>query len=652
MKHLLNYYREQTLNNGDKVRLEFYREYPDDWLPDPLTREIGDVLAGLRLDIEGGMDDIDTPIVKTSLTFSVVDAPEKQTYWTAPKTGDWEEFYTTSATGWKVVLLGRKSNESSFRALWGGYVTPDSYTETLQHHGVVTITARDNIGYLQAFDFDAEGNAEGMITPYELITQAWEKIASPMELDWRGVADSNEWPQTGGVDANDTYINVAAFEGKTWYDAVNDTLYSLGLVMRYVGKNKVAVCPLRRMPYQGLEYMEDLLAITPRFVAYGTRELVPAVREITEEVKYELEEGATQPLVQDADFTGAAINCPITIKDELGHEIETTVAVHPIANKSEIGWGNIPSNTLFFSPRIYGSHLWGNQTTREQMFLAANSKNRMVWYGKAMQMGSDIKLKIERGVILKRKAHSVYYLTAKASASLIVIIKLTSAGYERFYNGNDWSSNYSELTIDFGQELEYSMPISLQDLKGDGILQVFITGASVGIPENADAKNEDLTTGAYLGIKSMTFSLSDTLSRMSLNKVTTKYSADNNVKISRSPKLGPVYDVVPFPALISNGIYRKEGEVYEPAKEWVWPYDKDTEPMQLAGLVHKQLLMFHSKVNNLLSGTIINADMINPRVVWTWKGKEHLLLSGSYNFLTAQLEGATLREFVRYEDLW
>jgi hypothetical protein len=214
----------------------------------PIAREIGDVLAGLHLDIEGGMDDIDTPIVKTSLTFSVVDAPDKDN--PNIKASYWEEFYTTSATGWKVVLLGKKPNAAQFTPMWTGYVTPDSYTETLQYHGVVTITARDNIGHLQDFDFDAKGDAEGMITPRELLTLAWEKAQIPMTLDYRGAADSNIWPQTGGVRAIDTYINVSAFEGKTWSDAVTETLYSLGLVLRYVGKNTIAVSPLRRMPTQ------------------------------------------------------------------------------------------------------------------------------------------------------------------------------------------------------------------------------------------------------------------------------------------------------------------------------------------------------------------------------------------------------------------
>ena len=646
MKHLLNYYREQTLNNGDKVRLELYREYPDDWPLYPLTREIGDVLAGLHLDIEGGMDDIDAPIVKTSLTFSVVDAPDKDT--NNIKAGNWEEFYTTSATGWKVVLLGKRSDEQEWMTLWSGFVTPDSYTETLQYHGIVTITARDNIGHLQDFDFDAKGNAEGMITPLELLTQAWEKAQIPMMLEYRGAADSNIWPQTGGVDAIYTYINVSLFEGKTWYDAVSETLYSLGLVLRYGGMNTMSVCPLRRMPYQGLEYMEDLRAVTPRFTAYGTRELVPAVREIAEEVSYDVTDGAEQPLVGVEDFTGAEVSCTVNKKNVFGEVTQGTIYVNPVVNTSEDGWGNIPSSTLFFNPSTYKNGLLDKKVAEEQMFLATNTVDRSVWFGKTMLM-EDVVLRIERGGLIK--SDSVGNITDALffdSVSLRVAIKRTIGSVEEFYNGATWGTSYVEIDMAFedGGVIEKTVP--LQDAGGSGLLQVFIIRVDVdwklGYPGG-------FATGAFLGIKSLSFSLPQTRSLMERNKVTTKYDEANNVRMTRDPELGPAYDEVAFPALIKNGIFRKEGGIYAPTTDWVWPYEGG-DAVQLAVLVHQQMLCYHSKPNNVLTGDIVNADMLSPRVIWTWKGAEHLLLSGSYNYLTSRIEGARLREFVRYEDMW
>ena len=650
MKHLLNYYREQTLNNGDKVRLELYREYPDDWSIYPLTREIGDVLAGLHLDIEGGMDDIDTPIVKTSLTFSVVDAPDKDN--PNIKTSHWEEFYTTSATGWKVVLLGKKPNAAQFTPMWTGYVTPDSYTETLQYHGVVTITARDMIGHLQDFDFDAKGNAEGMITPRELLTLAWDKAQIPMTLEWRGVGDSNIWPQTGGVDAIDTYINVSAFEGKTWSDAVTETLYSLGLVLRYVGKNIIAVSPLRRMPTQTEESVDDLQAITPRFTAYGTREFVPAVKEIAEEVSYDVTEGAEQPLVKYADFTGEAIQCPIYMKDASGNTTTSTAVVYPISNEGEVGWGNTRSLTLFFSYNRNQFPLLHDDSDDEQVYLAAFTKDRMVWYGKKMQMGDDVVLKIEQGVVLSNSNYGLFFTSGKA-ASLTATLKRTFLGKEEYYNGSKWATSYSQFTISFGDAGHYELRVPMREnAGGQGLLQLFITGADVELPDGSGGINDPVvTTAAYVGIKSLSFSLPQTRSLMERNKVTTKYDEANNVRMTRDPELGPAYDEVAFPALIKNAIFRKDGDIYKTAAEWVWPYEGG-DAVQLAVLIHQQLLCYHSKPNNVLTGDIVNADMLDPRVIWTWKGAEHMLLSGSYNFATSRLEGAVLREFVRYEDMW
>ena len=138
---------------------------------------------------------------------------------------------------------------------------------------------------------------------------------------------------------------------------------------------------------------------------------------------------------------------------------------------------------------------------------------------------------------------------------------------------------------------------------------------------------------------------------MEKNTITTKYNEENNVRMSRTPELGPAYDEVVFPALIKNGIFRKDGDIYKTTAEWVWPYEGG-DAVQLAVLIHQQLLCYHSKPNNVLTGDIVNADMLDPRVIWTWKGAEHMLLSGSYNFATSRLEGAVLREFVRYEDMW
>ena len=67
------------------------------------------------------------------------------------------KFYTSSATEYRVRLMKDGAVE------WTGYVTPDSFSESLQYRGSVTIIARDNLGALQDFEYDATSTTSGMI---------------------------------------------------------------------------------------------------------------------------------------------------------------------------------------------------------------------------------------------------------------------------------------------------------------------------------------------------------------------------------------------------------------------------------------------------------------------------------------------------------
>lgn len=646
MRYDLAYYKNIPQRDGDTIiRLEIYKKVGDRDMP-LVNKEIGDVLTSLRLNIEGQGEDIDAPIVKTSLTFSVVDAPERNEGFI--KCGDWEEFYTADATGWKVCLLGKRRNDSGFTMMWGGYITPDSYTETLQYHGVVSITARDNIGHLQDFDYDAVGNSAGMITPYELINQAWEKIESPMRLDWFGEEQENEWPQTAGVDAEQTYINVAAFKDKTWYDAVSETLYAYGLAMRYTGNNLVSVCPLRRLPLQGRAYYDYLPHVTPVFEAYATRELVPAVKDITEEVSYTLEDGIAIPIIEEADFTGASGTCIVNAKNIFGEVSQKTIAVWPVNNEGDTGWGNIKSNTLFFKPQAYLNQLPQFTPIDECMFLAVNSNDRMVWYGQNISC-QPMKLTLEYGPMIQITTSGGIsrVLSGYEVKSIKGAIKLTTGGVEYYYDGNQFTTTYKALNLTF-QEGVLEQHIAFHKLNGEqGLLQVFIFSIDVEWQLGYPTGN-----GAYLGLKPLNFAVTAALSLMQKNVVKTVYNEGNNVRMSRTPVLGPAYDKVAMAGMIPNGIFRKESGVYVPTPEWKWKDEEEADAVQLPVLIHKQLLCYYNKPNNLISGTIMNPRLLDPRVIWVWKGKEHIMQGGTYDFLNSVIEGATLREFMRYNQMW
>ena len=295
MAHGLRYYKELTHADGKVVRLELLqKDYAG------ASMEIGPVCQALRLDIQGDTE-IDAPIVKTSLSMTFVDAPDHADAKTK-KCGNWEEFYTSDATKWKVVMKYRKSGGASFVTMWGGYITPDSYTETLVYRGSVTIIARDNIGHMQDFPFDAEGNADGLISLKQLISGAWAKIESPMSLVLRDSGDAM-WMYTDGVAAYDTMMNVSAFKDKNWLEALEDALYSYGVVMRYVGDNNVSIMPLRSLPLMGEASFDDVPTAEPVFMTGAERELTPAVRRIEE--TQDVETGEHYYNVTDVEYSGA-----------------------------------------------------------------------------------------------------------------------------------------------------------------------------------------------------------------------------------------------------------------------------------------------------------------------------------------------------------
>ena len=185
MAYALRYYKEFTHADGTVIRLEIHKKDSTEE-----AVEIGDVVQGLSLQIQGQQDDIDTPIQKTSVLMTFVDAPDIED---GRKNGFWEEFYTADATQWKVIIRERGAMLPSYDTIWGGYITPDSFSEDLVYRGSVSITARDNIGHMQDFPFDAEGDNKGMIKLWDLVRLGWAKIESPMPLDWHGDGNGVNW---------------------------------------------------------------------------------------------------------------------------------------------------------------------------------------------------------------------------------------------------------------------------------------------------------------------------------------------------------------------------------------------------------------------------------------------------------------------------
>jgi hypothetical protein len=203
----------------------------------------------------------------------------------------------------------------------------------------------------------------------------------------------------------------------------------------------------------------------------------------------------------------------------------------------------------------------------------------------------------------------------------------------------EWNASRADLSIISDTHIgEFTIEIPFK-VTGNALLEIIIKK----IESNVTLNN------VYVAVNAVSMENLFSVPMLKRNSVNTRYDETNNVIISRNPEFGPAYNVTALSGFIKNGIFYYDGNVIKPAKAWSW--DGGT-PQQMAVYNHLQLLCYHSKPNNLITGDIVNADVIKTAAIYVWGGKEHLLISGTYNYLNGRIEGAVLREFVRYDDMW
>ena len=629
--YALKYYKEITQANGKIIRLELHEQGPNQ----PAT-EIGAVIQDLTLQIQGQQGDIDTPIIKTSLSMTFVDAYDLQD---GKKNGFWEEFYTPNAVYWKVIVKAWNSAKQEFYPIWGGYVTPDSYSEPLTYRGSVNIIARDNIGHLQDFPFDFEGNTSGMVSLSSLINAAWEKIESPMFLlmPKTGV----DWLQCEGVNALDTYMNVSAFEGKNWYEVLESVLYAYGLVMRYDGDNNVRVYPLRNMPYYG---KDSVYVVQPKFQTGATRELVPAAKRIEEKSEYEVLDSLQQKMIDNSkDFSGEVEK--VTVKNPDNISQSSTIEFWPITRKVYgSGWIN-GNNPAYFNPLGYTLNvnksderdldfMWFACAYETSQISSPDDTPRYIEYSRYIElMPFKIEASFGRTYLLSNG-------TLTQSSNIPTRVKLNISilhNNTTYYLNEDgeWVTSSKDLNIELN-EGAMSLDIPQGDLSGFVLLSVKIIHVLT-----------ITSLDSYHPIYS--FSLSVNKPLLTTNAINTNYNDNNNVIISRGPVLGPAMDTVLLPGIIKNGIFNNKSGRYTPAKLWSW---NGNGPQQMAVYNHLQLLCYFAKPNSVITGTIVNGDVTSFTKLYRWEGVPHLIISANLDLITGYIENAILREFAYYDDLW
>lgn len=686
--YYLKYFADAKDQQGHYVRVEVHSKTNDPQAP---YRMWG--LTELNLNVQGGTDKIDSPIIKTSLSFSLVEPPTPSYDYDMDrrhqKRGGWSEFFTPQSDAYKVVLM-TGSTYGNWTTRWSGYITPDSWQESLDGYDSVTITARDNIGHLQDFDFDEPGD-NGLISIQDLISKAMTKISVPMSYTIRiddTVSERSLFFEDENGDRhtiNEAYINVSLFEGKSWYEVLEQTLESIGWVCRWTDYNALSFMPLRNMPLMGYEDGTDQPVQHLEFYNGGTRTLDPAYKEIKEEIKYDQEE----KIERDARYGLSGWSSTQTTKEFIIQTLspDGTPAGNRRSNapvqKCDTqpnpidGWTDI-INALNPEDFIIQGGAEGD-SAGSYLFVAANlnstiaSRTNPKWNRFVQSAQCKITFQFTEHPMEFYEGSTRTILVPFVEANLKNIyyrVHYSKGGTKYYWNGTSWelwSSSSDDLLkkeYDPVAEIASKLEIELTECKElgpNGIISIELADINYNSFDRylIDCK------GCYARIKSIILENSQNVN-LKKNTVTTVNNEAYNIKSRRTPAFSPFQQTIGFsvPEAYKNGMYRTE-----PNGVYCWPYNccwdnNLTEVLPFPVQVHKQILQYHHITNEVLEGQAgavleendgyepIEYPLIHFDRIFYYKGKKHLLLSANLDLLTGRLTSAIFREYLDWDELW
>ena len=657
--YALRYYKDFGVKNAI-VRVEIHKRYAAvEFAPAPI--EIGGVLTALNLHFQGDQGEVTDPIIKTSLEMSLVDAPGSEY---GRFTGPYEEFYTPNSTEYlfKVFIDGVQE--------WSGYLTPDSFEEDITAYSIVTITARDNIGHLQDFMFEENGNSAGMISVMEILQKAWQLIESPMKLT---IPENGDvvWPECYGYRPYEIMLNVEAFAEKNWYEVVEAVLDSFGLVLRYVGKNECVVYPLRSMPLLGGSDFNKVEVKPTLFQASGHRTLERACKKIVDTLKYETGDIYTFNF-KDADYQRALLNingnANVQSWEPSASAIWERVGNIGTLNGFEFGNWHNPRNpggaSLSYPKNLFVSVLKEVSSSDYLMisrsFMAGELMMEMSFnFSGAFYSASYDSDRINVGSAKEQKVvlyYSIECYTCDGTCShywfdmdtnrFVSEEKMASATVA--YGQSSSQGRYGTQLIEIKHSAIIPDGTTSMVIKFFGATADLIEAGATMRPSRTPIQDKINAGLLYCRISDLKVSQADS-SEYKDSTVISIYDESYNNLITRNPALG-AGPVVLSAKVIKNGIYLPESS-YPPATPWNWPGEDLSTELQV--LIAQQILLYNSQPNNLLTGTLLDAvEVLKVPSLWEYNGKKHILISGSLDLLTGHLEDVKLREYVRWPELY
>lgn len=587
--------------------------------------------------LEADCQDAQSPIQKVILRIGLADRPEMPDTDTR-KYGGWEEFFTPDATRYLVEILVAGS------AIWKGYITPDAWSETLDFHASASVTARDNIGHLEDFEFASDSE---LISVDEIIRSAMALIEPQFTLTYDYASDYTIESEDG-VSITDAYINTSLFKGKSWYDVLESVLTSLGMCIRYVGWNQYFIGFMRYVSqYNGGTTVQNYLR------GSATLMLSPAYKEIIEDDDYEFEEFGIP------DFRNKILEN--TSSEEITYKYYnmsqsvvsgTTTITYEGFFYNTIGWSNGSIHCLPDSVNTSGIKF-----DRTKAALIPLTKSATFNFGKL----NNLKLSIDFTVILQAygmlgsktlKSSDV----GRVTFSYVISRRYTNdSGDEvtRYFNGSAWQSGlqYTEVSINSGisgpftKDVSVNLPVDPESDKGATIfLTIFFKDVIVSYVNSINA-----SSGVYMAVDNLQISCPLSYVKLESNKVTTLNDSKYNVRKTFRP------DIVAMSStdvtVVNHTNYKNIFwlSAYTPFPYNVrWRKDGDAECKPLPALLAMQMLCYGLRPMARIDGQRMSAadGFYKPYS----RGSQRLTpLDYRYDYLSGQLNEIAF-ESVQYED--
>ena len=150
---------------------------------------------------------------------------------------DYTQFFTPNATLFKVVL------KLDGTTRWTGFLTPDSYSENLAYRDIITLTARDNLGRLNDYDFSL-GRGQ-LLSVRNIITAGLSVAGVAMQTTFSTAKVASD-PAT--ILAVDGLVNTTLLVGRSWHEALDLLLRGLGLTLAWNEGNTFDVRDISQAP--------------------------------------------------------------------------------------------------------------------------------------------------------------------------------------------------------------------------------------------------------------------------------------------------------------------------------------------------------------------------------------------------------------------